>query len=350
MIEISYGILVLMLTVFLVLEGRDFGAGLIHFVIGRNETDRGVVIDAIGPLWIWNEVWLVAFGGMTFAAFPAVLASAFAGFYLALFLLLWCLILRGVAIEARGHVRDALWREAWDFVFATSNLLLAVLIGVALGNVIRGEPLDADGNFTLSFFTDFGVHGRVGVLDWYTVSIGIFTVALFAAHGASYLARKTEGAVHDRSERLARRLWPVVLFLLIGTAVETASVRPDLFTGMIHRPLAWIALAGVAGGGLAALLGQWRRRELTAFAGSCVLISSLMAAGAVGVFPVMLHSTVAPENSVTAYNGATDAHGLRLALIWWPFALALAVGYFVFIYRYYRGKVRIGPDTLKSAR
>ena len=344
MVEISYGILVFMLTVFLVLEGWDFGAGLLHFVVGRNEADRGVVISAIGPLWIWHEVWLVAFGGMTFVAFPAVLASAFAGFYLALFLLLWCLILRGVAIEARGHARDALWREAWDFIFATSNLLLAVLIGVALGNVIRGEPLDADGNFTLSFFTDFGVHGRVGILDWYTVSIGIFIAALFAAHGASYLVWKTEGTVHGRSQRLARWLWPIVLFLLLGTAVETASVRPDLFTGMIHRPLAWPALAGGAGGGVAALLGQWRRRELTAFAGSCVLISSLMAAGAVGVFPVMLHSTVAPENSVTAYSGVADAHGLRLALIWWPFAVVLAVGYFMFIYRYYRGKVRVEAD------
>ncbi len=345
MIEISYGILVFMLTTFLVLDGWDFGAGLIQFIVGRNETDRGIVISAIGPLWIWHEVWLIAFGGMTFVAFPAVLASAFAGFYLALFLLLWCLVVRGIAIEARGHVRDALWREAWDFAFATSNLLLALLIGVALGNVIRGEPLDADGNFTLPFFTDFGVHGAVGLLDWYTVSIGIFTVSLLAAHGASFLAWKTEGAVHDRSERLAQRLWPISLLLLLGTAVATASVRPDLFTGMIHRPLAWLALAGVAGGGLAALLGQWRRRERAAFAGSCILISSLMAAGAVGVFPVMLHSTLPARNSVTAYSGAADAHGLRLALVWWPFALALAVGHFIFISRYYRGKVRVERDT-----
>ena len=345
MIEMSYGILVFMLTAFMVLEGWDFGAGLIHFVVGRNETDRGVVIRAIGPLWIWHEVWLVAFGGMTFVAFPAVLASAFAGFYLALFLLLWCLILRGIAVEARGLIGDPLWREAWDFAFATSNLLLAVLIGVALGNVIRGEPLDAHGDFTLSFFTDFGVHGQVGILDWYTVSIGIFILVLFAAHGASYLTWKTESTVHERSERLARCLWPIVLLLLLGATIETAIVRPDLFTGMIHRPLAWLALAGVAGGGLAALFGQWRRRELTAFLGSCTLISSLMTAGAIGVFPVMLHSTVEPENSVTAYNSATDIHGLRSMLIWWPFAFVLAVGYVAFIYRYYHGKVKAGANS-----
>jgi cytochrome d ubiquinol oxidase subunit II len=345
MIEISYGILVFMLTAFLVLDGWDFGAGLLLFVVGRNETDRGVVISAIGPLWIWHEVWLVAFGGMTFVAFPGVLASAFAGFYLALVLLLWCLILRGIAIEARGHVRDALWREAWDFAFAGSNLLLAILIGVALGNVIRGEPLDNHGNFTLSFFTDFGVHGQVGILDWYTLSIGVFMLALFSAHGASYLAWKTEGTVHDRSARLARWLWPIVLLLLLGASIETAVVRRDLFIGMIHRPFAWLALAGVAGGCVAAVLGQWRQREFTAFVGSCALISSLMAAGATGVFPVMLRSTVVHENSLTAYSSATDAHGLRLALIWWPIACVLAVGYFVFICRYYRGKVSVKADA-----
>ncbi len=345
MVEIMYIILVFMLASFVVLEGWDFGAGLLHFIVGRNEAERGVVIAAIGPLWIWHEVWLVGFGGMTFVAFPAVMASAFAGFYLALFLLLWSLILRGVAIEARGHVRDALWREAWDFAFATSNLLLAALVGVALGNVIRGVPLDAGGRFTLPFFTDFGVRGRVGILDWYTLSIAVFVVALFAAHGASYLVWKTEGAVHDRSERMAQGLWPVVILLLFGTAAETAWVRPDLFSGMVHRPIAWLALAGVAGGGLAAPIAQWRRRELRAFAGSCILIGSLMAAGAAGVYPVMLHSTLAPGNSATAYSGATDPHGLRLALLWWPFSLVLAVGYFVFVCRHYRGKVKVSADS-----
>jgi cytochrome d ubiquinol oxidase subunit II len=345
MVEAAYAILVFMLTAFVVLEGWDFGAGLLHFVVGRNEADRGVVISALGPMWIWHEVWLVAFGGMTFVAFPAVLASAFAGFYLALFLLLWSLILRGVAIEARNHVQDALWREAWDFAFATANLVLALLVGVALGNVIRGVPLDANGNFTLPFFTNFGVHGRVGILDWYTVSTGIFIVVLFAAHGASYLTLKTLGTVHDRSEWLARRLWIAVLVLLLVTAVETASVRPDLFSNMERRPVAWLALAGVAGGGLTALVGQWRRWEFPAFAGSCVLIASLMAAGAAGVFPVMLHSTLVPADTITAYSGTTDAHGLWLALVWWPFSAVLAIGYFVFIYRYYRGKVKVSADT-----
>jgi cytochrome d ubiquinol oxidase subunit II len=339
MIEAAYAILVLMLTVFLVLEGWDFGAGLLHFAVGRNEAERGIVLSAIGPLWLWNEVWLVAFGGMTFAAFPSVLASAFSGFYLAFFLLLWCLIVRGIAIEARNHLGDPLWREAWDFAFALSSLLMAALVGVALGNVIRGVPLDARGEFAVPFFTDFGVRGRVGILDWYTLSVAVFVVALFAAHGASFLVLKTAGSVHDRSERAARRLWPAVLVLLATTTAETAWVRPDLFTGMIHRPFAWLALAAVAAGAAAAFLGQAKRRHGEAFAGSCVLIAGLMAAGASGVYPVMLHSTLDPRNSITAFSAAADEHGLRLALLWWPFALALSIGYFGFVFRHYRGKV-----------
>jgi cytochrome d ubiquinol oxidase subunit II len=340
MIEAAYTVLVVMLTVFLVLEGWDFGAGLLHFVVGRNEAERSAVLDAIGPLWLWNEVWLVAFGGMTFVAFPSVLASAFSGFYLAFFLLLWCLILRGVAIEARNQLGDPLWREAWDVTFAASSLLLAVLIGAALGNVIRGVPLDSRGNFAIPFFTDFGVRGRVGILDWYTLSTATFVVSLFAAHGASFLALKTAGPVHERSGQVARRLWPVVLVLLAATAVETAIVRPDLFTGMTHRPAAWIALAAVGAGASTALVCQARGRHRAAFAGSCALISGLMGAGAAGVFPVMLHSTLAPQDSISAYAASTDAYSLRLALIWWPFAVILSLGYFWFVFRHYRPGAR----------
>lgn len=345
MIEIWYAVLVFMLTVFMVLEGWDFGAGLLHFIVGRSEPERGVVIAAVGPLWIWHEVWLVSFGGMALATFPAVLASAFAGFYLALFLLLWCLVLRGVAIEIRAHSRDPLWREGWDFIFACANLLLALLIGVALGNVIRGVPLDSAGNFTLPFFTDFRPWGRVGILDWYTVSIGIFVVLLFAAHGASYLAFKTVGPVHDRSEKLTWALWPAVLLILLATTVETRSVRPDFFPTMMHRPGGWLAIAAVAIGAFRTLGGLWRRHELASFSGSCIFIASLMAAGAIAVFPAMLRSTLASGDTITAYSGAADEHGLRLALVWWPIALALAASYFVFIYRHYRGKVNAATDT-----
>lgn len=345
MIEIWYAILTFMLVMFIVLEGFDIGAGLLQHVVGKTEAERRLVIAAIGPLWSWHEVWLVGFGGTLLVAFPNILASAFAGFYLAFFLLLWSLILRGVSIEVGGHIAEPLWRAAWNFIFVAANLLLAILIGAALGNVVRGVPLNADGKFSLAFFTNFSPYGRVGILDWFTVSVAVFILATFAAHGANALVLKTEGPVHDRSLRLARRLWKIVLLLLAVVTFETWRVRPELFSGMTPNPFAWIGLAFVIGGAIAIFTGLRGQRELRAVVGSTLFIAGLMIAGAASVFPIMLRSTLAPENSLSAYKNAAAGHGLWIALIWWPIAFILAVGYALFIYRYYLGKVKASEDT-----
>src|SRR4030095_7535414 len=149
------------------------------------------------------------------------MASAFSGYYLALFLILWGLILRGIAIEVGGHINDRLWQGFWDVVFVFANFLLAILFGAAAGNVARGVPLDAQGNFSMAFFTDFHVRGYVGLLDWYTVSIAIFAVIILAAHGSTSLTLKTEGGVHDRSATFAKYLWLVVAPLFLVISVET---------------------------------------------------------------------------------------------------------------------------------
>jgi cytochrome d ubiquinol oxidase subunit II len=171
------------------------------------------VIAAIGPLWSWHEVWLVGAGGVMVMAFPRLTAIAFAGYYLALFLILWCLVLRGVSIEAGGHIDDRLWQTFWDAVFVFSNVLLAVLFGAAAGNLVRGAPLKHDGTFHLAFFTNWRVHGNVGLLDWYTLSMALFCVLFLAAHGATYLTMRTEGTVHDRAAVIARRLWSTRLLV-----------------------------------------------------------------------------------------------------------------------------------------
>jgi cytochrome d ubiquinol oxidase subunit II len=345
MVETWYAILSFMLVAFIVLDGFDIGAGMLQYAVGKTDAERRQVMSAIGPLWTWHEVWLVGFGGVLFVAFPSVLASSFAGFYLALFLLLWALVLRGVSLEVSGHIQDPLWRTAWHFCFVASNILLAVLIGAALGNVVRGVPLDASGKFTLSFFTDFGVRGRVGILDWYTVSVAVFTVATLAAHGATGLVWRTEGCVRDRSERLAKHLWRLVLVLLAVITIETGWVRPRLFEGMLHQPFAWLGLACVVGGAVAVVTGQRRRQETRAVIGSSAFIAGLMIAGAASVFPVMLNSTFTPEHSITAYNGAAAGHGLGVALLWWPIALVLSICYFLFIARHYKGKARPATET-----
>jgi cytochrome d ubiquinol oxidase subunit II len=274
------------------------------------------------------------------------MASAFAGYYLALFLILWSLILRGVSIEVGGHINDRLWQGFWDFVFVFSNSLLAILFGAAAGNLARGVPLDANGNFSMAFFTDFGVRGYVGLLDWYTVSIAVFAVVIVAAHGATYLTLKAEGPVHDRSATWARSLWAVSAPLFLAISVESwGVVRPDLVGHAVRNPFCWLGVLIVAVSIIALVSGISAHRETRAFVGSNALLIGLLVTGAAAIFPVMLYSTLAPENSLTAYAVAASRDALFFASIWWPAGFALAVVYFVFISRRYAGKVSVRRDT-----
>lgn len=345
MIATWYVIVSFMLITYVVLDGRNFGAGMLYWFVARTPDERRQVIAAIGPLWSWHEVWLVGFGGVLLAVFPRLLASAFAGYYLALFLILWGLILRGVALEVGGHINDRLWQSFWDFVFAFSNLLLAVLFGAAAGNVARGVPLDAQGNFSMPFFTNFRATGYVGLLDWYTISVAVFSVVILAAHGATYLTLKTEGLVHDRSARWAKYLWIAVAPFFLIISIETAVVRPELAGLGIHNPFWWLGLGVILIAVLTLISGLLRGQEMRAFLGSNFVIVGLLTTGAAAIFPVVLHSTLAPENSLTAYSVAAGRKSLVFASVWWPIGFALAITYFVFISRQYTGKVSIQRDN-----
>jgi cytochrome d ubiquinol oxidase subunit II len=345
MIVIWYAVVSFMLIVYIVLDGRNFGAGMLQWFVAKSPEERRQVIAAIGPLWTWHEVWLLGFGGTLLAIFPRLMASAFAGYYLALFLILWCLILRGMSLEVGGHINDRLWQGYWDFNFVLSNFLLAILFGAAAGNVARGVPIDAQGNFSMAFFTDFNVRGHVGLLDWYTVSIAILAVVMLAAHGATYLTLKTAGSVHDRSERSAKYLWIAVVPLLAVVLIESRIVRPDLPGRAWSNPFWWIGLIVITASGFTLLTGLTNGCELRAFVGSSFLIVGLLATGAAAIFPVMLHSTLAPDNSLTAYAVASSPTTLLRASFWWPIAFALAVFYFVLISRRYAGKVSVQRDV-----
>jgi cytochrome d ubiquinol oxidase subunit II len=345
MIATWYALVGLMLIIYVALDGRNFGAGMLHWFVARTPRERRQVIAAIGPLWSWHEVWLVGFGGTTLAVFPKLLASAFAGYYLALFLILWCLILRGMSLEVGGHIDDRMWQGFWDFVFVISNTLLAILFGAAAGNMARGVPLDASGTFSMAFFTDFTTRGNVGLLDWYTVSIAIFAVVILAAHGATYLTLKTEGPVHDRSTRFARILWWSVAPLLLIITVESAFVRPDLLGHATGNPFWWLGLLLICAAVIALVSGLATRREMRAFIGSNLILAGFLATGAAAIFPVVLRSTLSPENSLTVYDVAAGSNALRYAAIWWPVSFALAASYFVLISRRYAGKVSLKQDT-----
>ena len=345
MIAFWYAVVSFMLIVYIVLDGRNFGAGMLQWFVAKTPEERRQVIAAIGPLWTWHEVWLLGFGGTLIAIFPRLMASAFAGYYLALFLILWCLFLRGISLEVGGHINDRLWQAYWDFIFVCSNFLLAILFGAAAGNVARGVPVDAQGNFSMAFFTDFNVRGNVGLLDWYTVSIAILAVVMLAAHGATYLTLKTEGPVHDRSEIWAKYLWVAVVPLLAVVLIESRIARPDLPGRALSNPFWWFGLIVTAVSIIALISGLVGKREWRAFLGSNFLIFGSLATGAAAIFPVMLHSTLAPENSLTAYAVASSPTTLLRASFWWPISFALAVFYFVFISRRYTGKVSVQRDT-----
>jgi cytochrome bd ubiquinol oxidase subunit II len=345
MIAAWYVIAGFMLIVYVTLDGRNFGAGMLHLLVARTPEERRQVIAAIGPLWSWHEVWLVGFGGTVLAVFPKLLASAFAGYYLALFLILWCLILRGISLECGGHINDRMWQGFWDFVFVLASTLLAILFGVAAGNMARGVPLAPDGTFSMAFFTDVTPRGYVGLLDWYTVSVALFAAVALAAHGATYLTLKTEGVVHDRSAGYARVLWAAAAPLLLVISVESGVVRPYLLGHAIQNPSWWLGLFLVCAAAITLITGLATRREMSAFIGSNLLIAGLPATGAAAIFPVVLHSTLAPEDSLSVYDVAAGPNSLAYAAIWWPLGFALAAVYFVIVSRQYAGRVSVKRDN-----
>src|SRR5437899_3354618 len=220
-----FAIVSAMLAVYVVLDGFDFGVGILHRFVAKNDEERRTVLAAIAPVWDGNEVWLVAAAGVLFMAFPRVYSAVFSGFYLALMIVLWLLILRGIAIESRSHNENPLWRSFWDTIFSLASALLAVVLGASLGNMVRGVPLDESGFFAIPLFTDFQPGEQPGIFDWYTTLVGVFTLCVLAGHGALYLAWKTAGSVQVRSQAWARRAWLAVLPLWALVTVATASVR-----------------------------------------------------------------------------------------------------------------------------
>ena len=337
--EMWFAIVAVMLAAYVVLDGFDFGAGALHLLVAKSDRERRQVLAAVGPFWDGNEVWLLATGGALFVAFPRVLASGLSGFYFAIFLVLWMLIVRGISIEFRSHVDHPLWRAAWDTAFASASTLLPVLFGAALGNLVRGLPLDAEGWFSLPLFTNFTAKTPVGILDWYTVFAGLFALTVLGGHGATFLLWKSDGPVQERSRRAARRLYGAVVVLWPLLTVATWLVNAAMLAALPRRPLAWLSLLLAVGGLIAVGLGLRGDRPLRAFLGSCAFVAGMLAATAASVFPVMLRSIGDESLSLTVYNASVPAASLATAFRWWAIGLPLAVAYLVILFRLHRGKV-----------
>ena len=330
-----------MLSMYILLDGFDLGTGIIHLLVARTNDERRMVIQAIGPVWDGNEVWLIAAGGTLFFTFPLLYASSFSGFYLPLIIVLWLLMLRGVAIELRSRIPNPVWTAFWDGLFFLGSALLAIFFGAALANVLRGVPLNQNGYFFEALWTDLSPYSQnPGILDWYTVLIGLMALTTLTMHGANYIAVKTENTVNTRARSIARLAWMATIVLAVPSTIVTFSVQPHVAASFLSRPWGFIfpiiALIGLIGMGYA----TFRQRDMLAFFSSGAFIVGMLSSSAFGLYPLVLPATNG-ANSLTIDNASASQYGLTVGLVWWLIAMVLVAIYFILTYRLFRGKVKL---------
>jgi cytochrome d ubiquinol oxidase subunit II len=337
-------LLAFMLTAYAVLDGFDLGAGSIQHLVAKDHDERRLVLRTIGPVWDGNEVWLVAAAGAIFFAFPLLYASSFSGFYLSLMMVLWLLILRGIGVELRSHVKDPLWWSFCDFIFSAASLLLAFFFGVAIGNVIRGVPLGPDGYFFEPLWTDFRVGPNPGILDWYTLLTGVLAFVTLTVHGAHYVALKTVSEVHLRARRVAAMGWIALVALTAVSLIATLYIRPRYLDNYRLHPWGWIIPVVVAAALISMRLFQSKGRDVAAFLSSAAYITAMLGGAAFAMYPYLLPASTNPSYSLTIHNTKSGAYSLTVGLVWWLIGIALAIGYFTFLYRSFRGKVTLNEE------
>ena len=327
---IWFVVLAIMLAGYAVLDGFDLGVGAIHLWLGRNREERARLIDAIGPVWNGNEVWLLAAGGSMVVAFPNLYAVSFSGFYLALMLVLWLLLVRGLGIEFRHQIHHPMWEDAWDVAFSIASLTLALLFGVAVGNVLRGVPYGANGEFVGTFTV---------LLNPFSILGGLLGVATLAMHGAFWAALKTDGDLGARARRFAGALWYGSLALLIAMIGASFVVRPDFAHNFGEYPILLALPALTLGGLLYSRVALGRVDERGAFLGSAVYVGGILACVAAGLYPVLLPGTSGSQHAaLDIYNAASPAGSLRTALIIYVIGITIVAVYLVNIYRIWGGK------------
>jgi cytochrome bd ubiquinol oxidase subunit II len=341
MASLWFCIVAVMVAAYVVLDGFDLGAGAIYLIAAKTNEERRRVLRAIGPVWDGNEVWLLAAGGTLYFAFPQLYASSFSGFYLPLTIVLWLLILRAIGIEFRAHIVNSVWQDFFDVVFSLSSILLAVFFGAALGNVIRGVPLDASGYFFEPLWTTFKLGPHTGILDWYTVLAGVVALVTLAAHGSYYIALKTDSDLGRRAQGLALLCWPAQFFLTFSTLVATYFIRPEIMANYSEHKIGYLVPIIVVASLAVMLWANPKGKEKIAFLASSTYIVTMLVGAAFALYPVVLPARN-HQYDLTIYNSAAAHYGLSVGLVWWTLGAVLAVGYFVFVYRMFRGKVQVG--------
>ena len=325
----------LLWAVYFMLDGFDFGVGMLKRFIASNSSEKRVIINTIAPVWDGNEVWLITAGGATFAAFPTTYALMFSYLYSPLLFILFALILRGVALEFRGKGVSPAWERAWDAAIFFGSFIPSLLFGVAFGNIFRGLPIDGS-----------GYHGTLlGLLNPYGVITGLFFVLLFAEHGALWLAMKTDGDLAARAGRVSGQIW----MLLLGTAMlflVSSYFATDLYANYLTHP-AWGVVPATAVASLAAIrlfssAGYYGR----AFLASSVAIAAIVFTGVIGLYPNLIPSRIDPAYSLTIFNSSSSVYTLKIMTGVVLLFVPVVIAYQIWIYRIFRA--RITPQEIES--
>ncbi len=332
---IWFGLVGVLFTGYAILDGFDLGIGALH-LFTKSDTDRRVMINAIGPVWDGNEVWLVTGGGALFAAFPEVYATSFSGFYMAMMLLLFGLIFRAVAIDFRSKQPMRWWRQFWDVSFSVSSIVSSLLIGVALGNIAWGIPLDGEFEFVGSFG---------GLLHPYALLVGVTTVALFMMHGAIYAVMKTEGDLQAKVRGWINNTIIIFVICYVMTTLVTLIYVPHMTANLKAFPVLFVipVLNALAIANIPREIHHGR--EFRAFLSSCASMVALLALFGIGMYPNMILSRPMTEYSLTIYNAASSAKTLDIMLIIALLGMPLVIAYTISIYWIFRGKVKLDASS-----
>jgi cytochrome d ubiquinol oxidase subunit II len=332
---IWYFLVGILLTGFAVLDGFDLGVG-IWYLRSRGDKERRTLLNAIGPVWDGNEVWLLTAGGALFAAFPPVYGTVFSGFYLAIMLLLAALIFRAVSMEFRSKETSKRWRSSWDKVFSVSSILAAILFGVAFGNILRGIPLSEAGHYTGGFF---------GLLNPYALMVGVFTLTALAFHGAVFANLKSTGELSERARGWGALAGPAYLAMALITAGITIAYQPHLLENYANVPLLYalplLAIACI----VLAIVHLKKAREGKAFAFSALSIIGLMATAGAGLFPRMVPNLSDMGRSLTAANSSSSPLTLKTMLVLAIIGVPIVLAYTIWVYRAFAGKVDVEHES-----
>ncbi len=344
-----YIIIVVVLAVFFVLDGYDFGAGIIHLFFAKTENDREVISKSAGLFWDSNEVWLVVAGGLIFMAFPTFYASVFSGFYLPLIIVLWLIIFRAIGLEFRSQFNYKMWKDLWDKSFGVSSLLLALFFGIALGNIVRGVNLGGAENGSLVYEAHYfflplwdssfsPLSNNPGVIDWFTVVIGLIAVVTLAIHGANWIILKTNSSINNQLKGVIFKLNIVLLVLTVFSIVVWQQINNNSFINFINKPyllvFPFIFLTGLTG----LFFINKLNKNIHGFLLSSLLIIGGIASSLAAMFPVILPSTNSLTNSLTIYNTAASDYGLSVALNWGIVGFILLFVYLIVQKRLMGGK------------